>query len=208
MFHRQPGSALRPTANGGPRKGARVSKWISVGIGPVRIGSTIKGPSQSEPSAIGCGGVAGTLLVGLVLLPFLVPWQYTAAVYGTIAVIALVIYLKTKSYLRKVELERERRRLEAEEREFQRQLEAATRRQAREDQLQLKREVVSAKKKNRAEQRQAWIEAGKNSVTRLSLKSKMLDPEQQPDTTRSEDIGGANTLRARLRRDRPDSQSN
>lgn len=199
-----------------------MSKWISVGIGPVRIGSTIKGPSQSESSAMGCGGVAGTLLVGLVLLPFLVPWQYTAAVYGTIAVIALVIYLKTKSYLRKVELERERRRLEAEEREFQRQLEAATRRQeredqrrlaadarwqAREDQLQLKRESVSAKKKNRAEQRKAWIEAGKNSVTRLSLKSKMLDPEQQPDTTRSVDIGGANTLRARLRRDRPDSQS-
>lgn len=199
-----------------------MSKWISVGIGPVRIGSTIKGPSQSESSAMGCGGVAGTLLVGLVLLPFLVPWQYTAAVYGTIAVIALVIYLKTKSYLRKVELERERRRLDAEEREFQRQLEAASRKQAREDQrrldadarwqaredqLQLRREAVSARKKDRAEQRQAWIEAGKNYVPRLSLKSKKLDSDQKADTTGPEDIGVANALRTRLRRDRPDSQT-
>lgn len=148
---------------------------------------------------MGCGGVAGTALLGLVILPFLVPWQTTATVYGTIAVIALVVgaialamYLKTKRYLRQRELEREERKREADERKFQaaiqrqaredqRRFEAAAQRQAREDQLRLKKETATAKKKQRAHKRQAWIEAGKNSVPRLHLKSDTPDSEPQPD---------------------------
>ena len=56
---------------------------------------------------MGCGGTAGTLLLGLVLLPFIAPWQYTAVVYGAIAVIALVIYIKIQNYRRKAERERD-----------------------------------------------------------------------------------------------------
>lgn len=205
-----------------------MSSWFSVGIGPVRFGKTIKGPSQtSSSSSMGCGGAVGTALVGLVILPFLVPWQTTAAVYGTIAGIALVfgaiafaMYLKTKRYLHQIELERERKKRETEEREIQRQLEAATRtqeredqqrveaaaqRQAREDQLQLKKEASAANKKKRAEQRRAWAESGRNAVSRLSPKSDKPDSEPQPDTTQSTDTRIVKALRVTLRRDRSES---
>lgn len=188
-----------------------MSKWISVGVGPVRFGSSINGPSQSSP--MGCGGIAGSLIVGLVLLPFIVPWQYTAAVYGTIAVIALALYIKVQSYRRKVELERERRRIEAEERKLQRQLEAeerelqrnreaAARKQAREDQLQQMRNAAASKKKLRAEQRQAWVEARKSSVPRQRPRTEKPDTAHHAAATQAAFIDRAKTIRSKLRRDR------
>lgn len=188
-----------------------MSKWISVGVGPVRFGSSINGPSQS--SSMGCGGIAGSLLVGLVLLPFIVPWQYTAAVYGTIAVIALALYIKVQSYRRKVELELERRKIEAEERKLQRQLEAeerelqrnreaAARKQAREDQLQQMRDAAASKKKRRAEQRQAWIDARKSSVPRQRTRTEKPDTAQHAATTQAAIIDPAKTIQSKLRRDR------
>lgn len=165
---------------------------------------------------MGCGGIAGSLLVGLVLLPFIVPWQYTAAVYGTIAVIALALHIKVQSYRRKVELERERRRIEAEERKLQRQLEAeerelqrnreaAARKKAREDQLQQMRDATASKKKLRAEQRRAWVEARKSSAPRQCPRTEKPGTAQHAAATQAAFIDPAKTIRSKLRRHRTTS---